>query len=317
VLTSRVVLAVSGGADSMVMAARALVESPAHVAAVATFDHGTGVAATAAADHVQRWAEARGLSLFRGAAPAGARLRTEAAWRAARWAFLREVSARVGAPVATAHTWEDQVETVLMRLLRGSGVRGLAALLASGPVVRPLLHTRRGAVTAYAAAHGVPVIADPSNLDRRHLRNRVRLELLPALEHRDPGFSEWLWSIGARAAAWRADVAALTDAAWAPCVDGRHSAVRVLRRGRSICAAEAALLWPEVAGRIGVALDRRGTERLAVFTTTVGAGRRVPLSGGVQVRTDRAGWVMERVTESSAVEGPARLAGTTMGASGL
>jgi tRNA(Ile)-lysidine synthase len=205
---------------------------------------------------------------------------------------------------------------VLLRLLRGSGVRGLAALLAPSPILRPLLRVRRSTIASAAAAEDITYMADPSNEDLTFLRNRARLEILPALEATDPGFADWLWSVGERAAAWRAEVATLADKAWAPTVEEAR-AVRVRRRRDGCSAEEAALLWPEVAGRIGVALDRRGTERLASFTTTVGSGRRVPLSGGVEVRSERGGWVMERVAGSSAVREATQLAGTTTGAFGL
>ena len=133
-LAARSLLAVSGGADSMVMATLLLESSPELVAGIATFDHGTGSAAAEAAALVVAWAEARRLPVFVG--QASHLRRTEAAWRQARWGFLREVAARNTAAVATAHTRNDQAETVFMRLLRGSGVRGLAGLLAPGPIVR-------------------------------------------------------------------------------------------------------------------------------------------------------------------------------------
>ena len=127
----RTVLAVSGGADSMALASQLYDERPELLAAIATFDHGTGPAACAAADLVREWATCRGVKVHVGR---GEGLpRREAAWRQARWVFLNSVAAVYGVPVATAHTEDDQAETVFMRLLRHSGVRGLAGLLAAGP----------------------------------------------------------------------------------------------------------------------------------------------------------------------------------------
>jgi tRNA(Ile)-lysidine synthase len=292
------VLAVSGGADSMVMAALLVERDPSLVAAIATFDHGTGTAARASAELVAEWAAARGLA-FRVGRASGLR-RTEAAWRQARWAFLRDVAGEFGAPVATAHTRDDQIETVFIRLLRGSGVRGLAGLQAPGPIRRPLLHLARATVRAIAARCGVPFHDDPSNDDRRHLRNRVRLEMLPTLERATPGFGDWLFDVGQRAADWRADLTEAVDRFWAPNVQEGGTTVLVPRdRGRLPTAEEAALFWPEVAGRVGVVLDWRGTARLASFTTKESTGHSMPLSGGVVVRSERSRWTLERAGASA------------------
>lgn len=301
-VTERVVLAVSGGADSMVMASELFGRSPGLVAAVATFDHGSGRAASDAAALVVQWAGERGIPMRAGDV-AGLR-RTEAAWRAARWSFLRTVSAEFGAAVATAHTEDDQAETVFMRLLRGSGVRGLGGLLVPSPVVRPLLGVSRHAVRAVASAVGVPFLDDPSNSDLRYQRNRVRLELLPTLECAVPGFREWLLELGRVSAAWRADVAAATDAYWAPIVQDEFTVSVARRRDREPSREEAALFWPEVAGRVGVALDRRGTARLASFTTKRSSGLRMPLSGGADVRSSREEWTLQRAGASGAAACP-------------
>lgn len=287
------VLAVSGGADSMAMAACLHAADPSHVVALATFDHGTGAAAHDAVALVRAWGAARDIRVHVG--QAHGLPRTEAAWRSARWAFLRDVSASLGAPVATAHTEDDQAETVFIRLLRGSGVRGLAGLLAPGPVLRPLLHLTRHDVRAMAVSLGVPFIDDPSNDDVRYLRNRARLELLPALERSTPGFRAWLLQLGREAAAWRAEVAAAVDRTWQPTVCENQGTARVRRdRRRLPDRDEAALFWPEVAGRLGLPLDRRGTARLASFTTKQETGLRMPLSGGACVTSDRDGWCLQR-----------------------
>ena len=292
-LPVRAVLAVSGGADSMVMASRLIDTARDRVAAIATFDHGTGAFARAAAERVADWARERGIAIRVGTA-AGLP-RSETAWRAARWAFLREVSAEFGAPVATAHTEDDQAETVFIRLLRQSGVRGLAGLLADGAVMRPMLDVPRAVIRACAVEESVPFLDDPSNGDLRHLRNRVRLELLPAIEVGTPGFRAWLLALGRDAAWWRREVARAVENAWAPIVQSDGVRAFVPRDRRHLPAAdEAALFWPEVAGRIGVALDRRGTARLASFTTLHATGLQMPLSGGVRVHSARDGWTIER-----------------------
>ena len=184
--SGRWLLAVSGGRDSMVLLHAMAAARAREIAAVATFDHGTGPQATDACDLVARESAARGLTLRRGRAARGV-ARTEAAWREARWAFLYREAAGLGASVVTAHIWDDQVETVVLRLVRGAGPRGLAGMLAADPhgasgPIRPLLRVPRQAVAAYAAQHQVPSLEDPSNQTSAFQRNRVRLEILPALE---------------------------------------------------------------------------------------------------------------------------------------
>jgi tRNA(Ile)-lysidine synthase len=281
--SDRVVLAVSGGRDSMVLLDAVARWRRSAIAAVATYDHGTGGAARAAADLVRLSAHALDLPLVHGW---GRDLvRTEAAWRAARWEFLRETAASLTARVATAHSRDDQVETVFMRLLRDSGPRGLAGLYAESDIVRPLIDVPRAVIGAYAEARAVPVVEDPSNASRRHLRNRVRLDHLPAIERVQPGFSEELLLLARRSSRWRAQVEALA-AACAPRTDGASLFVEaeVIERY-----SEEALgfLWPALAARAGIALDWRGTRRLAAFTRRGKVGGRMPLAGGHEVRRHR------------------------------
>ena len=113
-------------------------------ARVLTFDHGTGPAASAAAALVAREGSRLGFEVCSGRALVPAA--TEAEWRAARWRFFRE-AALPGARVATAHTRDDQLETVVMRVMRDAGARGLAGLAADSPhVARPFLRLAREAI---------------------------------------------------------------------------------------------------------------------------------------------------------------------------
>ncbi|HET7458214.1 MAG TPA: tRNA lysidine(34) synthetase TilS [Gemmatimonadaceae bacterium] len=298
-----VVLAISGGRDSMVMLVAAAAVARAAIAAVATFDHGTGPAATAAADSVEARAAALGLPLLRGRATVVER--SEAGWREARWRFLRDAARSVGARrVATGHTADDQVETVFLRALRGAGARGLAALAApAAHVVRPLLGVRRADVTAYAKRRGVAYVDDPSNAGRAYARNRARLDLLPAIERAHPGFADAMLAIGERAAAWRAEVDALARELAEP---GREVVV-ASRPGGDVELRVAdglvtpldlpslAVLWPALAALVGgLALDRRGTRRLAEFTRSGRPGGAIQLAGGVEVVRRRGEFVLRR-----------------------
>jgi tRNA(Ile)-lysidine synthase len=274
------VLAVSGGRDSMTMLHAFVRVARDAIATVATFDHGTGPHSAAAARLVREQCAALGVRCTSAVADSpGA---NESAWREARWRFLRTVAAAEGATVATAHTRDDNVETILIRTLRGSGARGLAGLFADSDVVRPLLDVARAEVASDALAHRVAFIEDPSNESRAHLRNRVRHDLLPALLRVRPRLSEELLAIARRAAVIRRTL------------DDVASRIAVIRSGeQSLLVATTMLqdydpealraLWPAIAARAGIVLDRRGTEGLARFTRMARAGDRMQLSGGLEV----------------------------------
>jgi tRNA(Ile)-lysidine synthase len=279
----QVVLAVSGGLDSMVLLDAAAATVPREALIVATFDHGTGPSATAAATLVGESASERGLRVETGRAALGS-LTTEAAWRSARWVFLRGVARRHGAVVCTAHSEDDQLETVLMRVMRGAGARGLAGLYAASDVVRPLLRFSRRDLTRYARAQGLAWIEDPSNDSRRFLRNRVRHDLLPAMRRVQPGIEEDLLKVARRAARWRVEVeAAAGEVVLAQSNNGETSLDVAAQALTSYSLGQLSVLWPALAARIGVTLDRRGTARLAAFTASGRVGARIQLSGGWQV----------------------------------
>jgi tRNA(Ile)-lysidine synthase len=282
----RVVLAVSGGVDSMVLLDAAVAAVGRSRLCVATFDHGTGASAQAAASLVRDRSAALGVECVSGRASRP--LRGEAQLRAARWTFLRSTAEARDARVATAHTIDDQIETVLMRILRGAGTRGIAGLYGPSDVVRPLLALSRRDVVRYARARRIDWVEDPSNASPAFLRNRLRHELLPALRAVQPALDRELLEIARGAATWRADVASHVDAAIAPRVSVRGGAVDVPAAAVQPLAAEALnVVWPDIAARIGLALDRRGTERLAAFTHDGRIGGRVQLSGGWQVIRSR------------------------------
>lgn len=110
-------------------------------------------------------------------------------------AFRRAVASFGADRLALAHQADDQVETVLMRLLRGTGPSGLTGIPLAREwegihLVRPLLEVRRSEVEAYCAEHGLRPRQDPSNRDPRYMRNRIRLELVPQLETYNPRFQK-------------------------------------------------------------------------------------------------------------------------------
>lgn len=277
-------LAVSGGMDSMVLLDAAAKTLDHDRLAVATFDHGTGPAATEACALVARTALDLGVGCVAGAASGIAR--SESEWRRARWTFLLDVAARLGATVVTAHSADDQVETVVIRILRDAGARGLAGLFANSPVARPMLETTRAEINRYAIGAEIRFVTDPSNLDRRYLRNRIRHDLLPAIENASPGFSRSLLEISEKAAAWRAQMEAVA-LSFHMMSDSpeTHSFHRLPLRTYPIESLRS--LWPALSARAGVVLDWRGTERLAAFTIEGETGQQIQLSGGVRVHMER------------------------------
>jgi tRNA(Ile)-lysidine synthase len=205
-----IVLAVSGGPDSTALlhGAAALAPERGWRLTVAHLDHALrsssadeAAAVAASAARLGLTVEVRRMDV---AALAASEHRSlEDAGRQARYRFLEEVARARGseALIATAHTADDAAETILMRLARGSGLRGLRGIPARrGRIVRPLLHARRAVLRAALDAAGIAYTTDPSNADPAHARNRVRAELLPQLERLNPAAVEALRRFGRLAA---------------------------------------------------------------------------------------------------------------------
>lgn len=113
------------------------------------------------------------------------RMNIEEAGRRLRYDFLKRTAFELGgAKIATGHTMTDQAETFLIRLLRGSGLRGLAGIYPTleGKIIRPLIQVERREAEAFLKERSIEFCVDESNFDRRYLRNRIRHELLPFLE---------------------------------------------------------------------------------------------------------------------------------------
>jgi tRNA(Ile)-lysidine synthase len=181
----RVVVAVSGGPDSLGLLAilRELQPSlPLHLT-VAHFDHGWRGDSSEDAKFVWALADRWGYPRIMG--QAGSPLaHTENAARTARYSFLRQAATESDSSViATGHTQDDQVETLLLHLLRGAGPHGLGAMRPrAADLARPLLGITRGELERYLAEHHLEPRRDPTNDDPRFARNRLRQVVLPALE---------------------------------------------------------------------------------------------------------------------------------------
>ncbi|WP_375237330.1 tRNA lysidine(34) synthetase TilS [Microbacterium schleiferi] len=213
-----VIVALSGGADSLALAAATAFEAPKRgiMGVAVTVDHGlqdgsAEIAATAAAT-----AESLGLSarVVRAVVRAGGG--PEAAARDARYEALDAVAREVGAEaILVGHTLDDQAETVLLGLARGSGATSLQGMAPVAErvdgcrILRPLLEVRRETTQAACAAEGLDPWLDPHNSDPRFTRVRVRETVLPALEHElGPGVAE---ALARTAAQMREDAEAFAE----------------------------------------------------------------------------------------------------------
>lgn len=300
----RAVLAVSGGIDSMVMLHAAAAVLPTQRIVAATFDHGSGLHAVAAADLVERVAMSYGVTVVIGRGRAVDRP-SEASWREARLSFLRAAAMEFGATISMAHTRDDQVETVLFRELRGAGPRGLAGLAAPGNIRRPLLPFGRADIADYARQAGVEWVDDPTNLDRGYARNRLRHELLPALTAVSPSIERDLVAIGEEAARWRADL----DRAVNERIEfsiGQDGVLDVSREALTGYSDDAlGIIWPALLGQVGLAADWRGTRRLIAFTNKGSTGQQIQLSGGWTVYRKRGAFEVRRDGRGVATAGGA------------
>ncbi|MFO0682459.1 MAG: tRNA lysidine(34) synthetase TilS [Sandaracinus sp.] len=185
-----VLVAVSGGPDSTALLsvmARVAPELGLRVLA-AGIDHGLRAEAAAELDLAAARAAEVGVPFERRRIALEPGDGIQARARHGRYAALAEIAARQGAArVAVGHTQDDQAETVLSRVLRGGGLRGVAAIAPgrTDGIVRPLIDATRAEVRAYLDEHGIPFASDPSNADDRFERVRIRDRLLPALVAED------------------------------------------------------------------------------------------------------------------------------------
>lgn len=192
-----VLVAVSGGPDSVALLDVLLQLRPElklrlHVAHL---NHQLRPEADEEAEFVRELATDRGLPVTVESAEVRAlaardKVSLEVAGRNARREFLRRTARSVGREVriATGHHADDRAETILMRLLRGTGVDGLRGMQAwQWPFVRPLFDVTRAQIEDYVRARGLPYREDASNRDPAFLRNRIRWELLPLLDDLQPG----------------------------------------------------------------------------------------------------------------------------------
>lgn len=181
-----VLVAISGGPDSSALLdvlCRLRSELQLTLLA-ASVDHGLRAEARWEVARARALADARGVQFFALQVQVASGASVQAQARRARYAALLELARREGARrVAVGHTMDDQAETVLSRILRGAGLRGLGGIAArrADGVIRPLIDARRADVLSWNAHHDIDALVDPSNVDARFERVRLREQVLPLL----------------------------------------------------------------------------------------------------------------------------------------
>ena len=299
-----VVLAFSGGSDSTALLhlLRAVREVLDLDLTAAHFDHGlrpeSAVAAARAAD-VSRTAgvpcevgTASGLS------------GGQAEYRKARYAFLRDVAERSGAArVALAHQRDDHHETLLLNLMRGTGVRGLAGIpVRRGPFVRPLLGIGRAALRDYLIVTDRDWLDDPANLDRKYLRTRVRCDLAPTLRrYAGPSWDSLL--SGLTKDAWRAEAGLEARAVRlfsAARLGGARGGAQIARSTLlDYDRADRARILRKIARDMGFRLGRRGTQVGVAFMSEGSSGHGVDIAGDLRISREYERIRVSCVTEET------------------
>lgn len=285
-----VLVACSGGLDSVVLLHLLRFGGALHDLrlVVAHFDHGMRADSAADADWVTALCQAWDAPLV--VARAHPPPDSETSARRARYRFLQQAATESGSDcIATAHQADDQAETVLFRLARGTGLAGLAGIPARrGRIVRPLLPFSRQELARYAHALRLDWREDPTNQSLAFARNRIRHTLLPALESVRPG--------AARALAALAAEAQEAEAAWAALLDEAEKAVVQPSQGDAIVLARPALqtYHPHLRARLLRRLLRRfdcipgrsGTRAALEFISSGASGGAIELAGGIRLERD-------------------------------
>jgi len=332
------VVAVSGGADSLALLHALRMVAPAMGVAlhVAHLGHGMrGAVGAADAVWVAAQAVAWGLpcTVRRADVPAYARQAgrsPEDAARAVRYTFLAGVAAQVGAQaVAVAHHADDQAETVLAHLLRGAGLPGLAGMAAWSPLplpadavalaaaldlplpavaphlLRPWLGISRAAILAYCAAHRLTPREDASNSDPAHRRNYLRHTVLPLLDAAYPGVARRLATAAGVFAEENALLEAALDHAWPDLAAVQPGAVRLDRA--ALARLPAALRRRAIRRAVGALTGGThdlAADHLAAALTLLGpagrTGATLHLPGGVVLHRERDAGVLTRTDKPAA-----------------
>ena len=283
----RVLAAVSGGVDSMVLL-HLLKESANDLqieVTAAHFDHAMREASAEDAVWLDGVCDVWNVPLTteRSRAP----LHGETAARAARYEFLQRAQLQADAhKIATGHHADDQIETVLFRLMRGTGLRGLSGIpMRRGTIIRPLLPFKRIEIEAYAEEHSIAFRLDETNATDLYARNRIRRSVIPAMQTVQPSSPDAILALARHAAQ--------TEQAWRTLMRNVRKNVVLQRENSAIELARDKLLEYDgdirgrllrsVLQRLNSAPDRDATAALLQFVESAQSGASFDVAGGVLV----------------------------------
>lgn len=196
----KIAVALSGGADSVCLfdILLKLKERLGIEILAVHFNHRLrGEASDADEESVLKLCQKNNVECICGAAPEKNLYKSEEKARIARYAFFEKILEEGRAErIALAHQADDVAETVLQRIIRGTGLRGLSSIPSSrGQFIRPLLAVSRAEITAYLEANGLPFRNDESNSDLKFLRNQIRHQIIPELSKLNPNFNQVLLNL--------------------------------------------------------------------------------------------------------------------------
>lgn len=300
----RLLVAVSGGPDSLSLLD--ILSRLGYRLVAAHFNHQLRPEADDEMRTVQRFAQNRGLPFVSQRADTiefaqRRSLSVEEAARVLRYRFLFEQAREqaVGA-VAVGHTADDQVETVIMHMLRGSGLAGLRGMLPRSlpnawsdqvPLVRPLLCVWREEVQAYCRQQNLEPVIDRSNLDTTYFRNRLRLELIPYLQEYNPNIRRLVWQMADSLADDYETIRILVDRIWGESVVAAGDGYLCVNRSKLVECTRGVRrhFWRHAVGHVLSDLrdlDFEANERLLTFAESAGSAGSMDLIAGLQLWTE-------------------------------
>ncbi|MBE7414777.1 MAG: tRNA lysidine(34) synthetase TilS [Deltaproteobacteria bacterium] len=324
-----VVATVSGGADSVVLLHLLwrMREEKRLKIIVAHLDHGLrGRESRRDYLFTERLAKSLGL-LFEGHKLKPGELKNipgspQEAAREKRYEFLERAAAiHAAGKIALGHTLDDQAETILMRLLKGASLSGLAGIPAKRDrYIRPLLSVSRKEIEGYASAEGLSFVIDSTNLERKYLRNRIRLDLIPGLEREyNPNIRD---TLSRTAALLRADDDYIEMAAkrafGSICIEARPGSITLdrlkLLKAHGAIISRVFLLAVRTLGKEGPELGSAHVEAFAEMAKGKKPNASISLPGGIRAERvyDRVVVTAEAAREAPAFEAVINIPGRTV-----